>query len=223
MGSITVVYAYFLKAKIYLLKSGATKEARAVIESARKRKIGEGAPQFNYTLAICNVLEGNFSGALEELTGIDKMEDQFIFKPEDLLVAQIYRFMKKDSLARKKYDSALQILQGKIADHPEDSRLYSALGLAYAGLGRKADAIREGKRGVELLPISKEAWRGSYRFFDLAHIYVMVGEQKLALDAIEELLEKPTDVLSIELLKHDPTWDLLRENQHFQKILEENK
>ena len=213
-----IVIAYFFKAKTYLLKGDATKEARAVIESARKRKIGEGAWQFNYTLATCYILEGNFPGALEELTGIDKIEDQFIYKPEDLLDAQVYRFMKKDSLARKKYDLALQILERKIGEHPEDSRLYSALGLTYAGLGRKTDAIREGKRGVELLPISKEAWRGSYRLLDLAQIYVMVGEQELALDAIEELLEKPTDALSIGFLKHDPTWDSLRENPRFKNL-----
>ena len=217
-----VVEAYFFKAKTYLLKGGAIKEARAVIESALRRKIGEGIPQFIYSLASCNILEGNFAGALKDLSGIEKMENQFIYKPEDLLVAQIYRFMKKESLARKKYNSALQILERKIAEHPEDSRLYSALGLTYAGLGRKTDAIREGKRGIELLPISKEAWRGSYRLLDLAQIYAMVGKQELSLDAIEELLEKSTDALSIWLLKHDPSWDSLRENPRFQKLLEQN-
>ena len=114
--------------------------------------------------------------------------------------------------------ATLQILERKIVEHPEDSRLYSALGLTYAGLGRKAEAIREGKRGVELLPISKEAWRGSYRLFDLAQIYVMVGEQELALDPIEKLLEKSTDALSSGLLKYDPTWDSLRENPRFKNL-----
>jgi tetratricopeptide (TPR) repeat protein len=215
-----VVDAYFYKAKTYLLMGGESKKARAVIEGALKRKIGEGTPHFNYALATCNILEGNLAGALNDLSGIGKMENQFIFKPEELLVAQIYRFMKKDSLARKKYNSAIQILERKIAEHPEDSRLYSALGLTYAGLGRKADAIREGKRGIELLPISKEAWRGSYRLFDLAQIYAMVGEQESALDAIEELLEKPTDALSVALIKNDPSWDSLRDNPRFQKLIQ---
>ena len=46
----------------------------------------------------------------------------------------------------------------------------------------------------------------------------MVGEQELALDAIEELLKKPTDALSIGLLKHDPTWGSLRENPRFKNL-----
>jgi len=37
--------------------------------------------------------------------------------------------------------------------------VYSALGIAYAGLGRKEDAVRSGKHAVDLLPVEKEAWR----------------------------------------------------------------
>ena len=107
----------------------------------------------------------------------------------------------------------------KSGEDPEDSRLYSSLGLAYAGLGRKTDAIREGKRGVELLPISKEAWRGSYRLFDLAQIYAMTGEPDLALDALDDLLARPTDAISVALLKIDPTWEPLREYPRFQELL----
>ena len=59
-------------------------------------------------------------------------------------------------------------------------------------LGEKENAIREGKYGYELLPISKEAWRGTWRLLDLAKIYTMVGEHELALDAIEDLLKRPS-------------------------------
>jgi len=211
--------SYSLKAQLSLLRRGDTKQARAVIRSALERKIGVGDPFFSYTLARCDELEGNLVMALKQLTGIGKVDDQLMFKPEDLNVAWIYGLMKNQSLAHKNYDSARQMLKKEIKKHPEDSRLDCSLGIAYAGLGQKADAIREGKRGVELLPISKEAWRGSFRLLDLAQIYAMVGEPDLALDLLDELLASPTDAISVALLKIDPTWAPLRGHPRFQELL----
>ena len=86
-------------------------------------------------------------------------------------------------------------------------------------IGRKEDAIRAGVKGVDLLPISKEAWRGAYRVEDLAVIYAMVGESDLAIDHLETLLSIPGD-LSVNLLKLDPKWDPLRDHPRFIALLE---
>jgi len=51
----------------------------------------------------------------------------------------------------------------------------------------------------------------------------MVGEQKLALDAIEKLLKRPTDAISPWLLKLDPTWEPLHENPRYQKLIQKVK
>ncbi|MFQ5652582.1 MAG: protein kinase [bacterium] len=214
------VNAYYYKARVHLLKSSVTKQARTVIEAALERKIGVGDPSFSYTLAICDVLEGNLEEALRNLSGIGKMDDQFMFKPEDLLVARIHRLMKNEPLARMHYESARRMLREQIRLNTEDSRLYGSLGLAYAGFGQKAEAIRAGKRGTELLPISKEAWRGSYRLLDLAQIYTMVNEPDRALDLLDDLLGRPTDAISAALLKIDPTWAPLRQHSRFEKLLE---
>jgi len=214
-----VVNSYNEKARTYLLGHGDTKQAQAIIDAALERKIGEGDANFRHTLAICDVLEGNFAAALKQLAGIGNVNSQFMFKPEDLLVARIHELMNNESQAHRSYDSARLMLENEIKKHPEDSRLHSSLGLAHAGLGRKADAIREGKRGVELLPISKEAWRGSFRQLDLAQIYMMVGEPDLALDLLDDLLARPTDAISVALLKIDPTWAPLRQHQRFSKLL----
>ena len=102
--------------------------------------------------------------------------------------------------------------------HPEDGRLWSALGIAYAGLDRKDDAVRAGKHAVELLPVEREAWRGSYRLEDLALIHAMTGEQDMAVDALERLLSIPCEV-SATFLKIDPRWNMLRENKRFQSLI----
>ena len=64
-----------------------------------------------------------------------------------------------------------EILESKIKQQPEDARFHSSLGIVYAGLGRKEDAIREGQLAVDLLPVTKEAWKGLFRIEDLARVY----------------------------------------------------
>ena len=114
------------------------------------------------------------------------------------------------------------MLESKITERPEDARFHSSLGIAYAGLGRKEDAILEGKLAVELLPVSKEALIGPSRVEDLARIYVMVGEFDAAIDQLEFLLSIPGK-MSIPLLRLDPTWDPLRDHPLFKKPIETEK
>ena len=107
-----------------------------------------------------------------------------------------------------------------IEENPKDSRLHSSIGLVYAGLGNKEEAIRAGKKGVELLPITKEAWRGAIRVRDLAHIYAVVGEYDKALDEIELLLSVPS-TLSENILRLHPKWDPLRKHPRFIALLKD--
>ncbi|MGH7752595.1 MAG: tetratricopeptide repeat protein [Gemmatimonadales bacterium] len=106
----------------------------------------------------------------------------------------------------------------RIEARPDDGRLRGALGIAYAGLGRKQEAIREGERGVELIPVSRDAYQGYYRVLDLARIYTMVGEHAAAVDRLAYLLSVPGH-LTVAWLKADPTWDPLRGHPRFQRLL----
>ena len=139
--------------------------------------------------------------------------------PMALRCAPIYGYMNKKELAKKYYDESRSILESKIQEDPNDARFHSSLGIAYAGLGRKEDAIREGKRAVDLLPVTKEALRGRARVKDLANIYVMVGEYDLAIEQLKFLLSRP-GVLSIPLLRLDPAWDPLRNHPRFKKLIQ---
>jgi hypothetical protein len=93
------------------------------------------------------------------------------------------------------------------------------IGLALAYLGRKAEAIREGQRGVELVPITMDANTGTYIQHQLARIYLLVGEPEKALDQLEPLLRIPY-YLSPGYLRIDPTFDPLRSNPRFKKLVE---
>jgi tetratricopeptide (TPR) repeat protein len=130
--------------------------------------------------------------------------------------------MGNEELAQKRYAEARKIIEDKIQERPEDARYHSSLGIAYAGLGLKEDAIREGKKGVELLPVTEEAIRGLNRIEDLACIYVMVGEYNFAVEQIEYLLSIPGEI-SIPLLQLDPAWALLRDHPIFEGLTKSNK
>ena len=94
------------------------------------------------------------------------------------------------------------------------------LGIAFAGLGRRDDAVREGKLGLELLAGRRDAILG-FRLKDLAQIYVMVGEHDDAIGQLERLLSIPA-FFSAGYLKADPAWNALRDHPRFVALLEKH-
>jgi DNA-binding SARP family transcriptional activator/TolB-like protein len=115
-------------------------------------------------------------------------------------------------------DSARLALEAQTRAAPDDGQRHALLGLALAYLGRKADAIREGRRGVELMPITRDAYFGPYNRLQLVRIYLLTGEPDLALDQLEPLLRVPY-YLSPGWLRIDPTFDPLRKQPRFQRLL----
>src|SRR5262249_1829198 len=94
------------------------------------------------------------------------------------------------------------------------------LGLILAALGQKEDAINEGKRAVELLPESEDAFDGPQATESLALIYAWTGEFDEAFRLLDHLLAIPTFSLTIQLLKLDTSWDPLREDPRFQGLID---
>src|SRR5207245_7754248 len=90
----------------------------------------------------------------------DVIADQFRFIPRALLYATVYGLMQRGDLERAYYDSAQGLLYQEVRERPDDPRVHSALGIAYAGLGRKNEAVQEGEKGTALLPVSTEANQG---------------------------------------------------------------
>jgi hypothetical protein len=93
-----------------------------------------------------------------------------------------------------------------------------ALGLIDAGLGRKEEALREGRRAVELCPMEKDATQGSAMVKYLAMIAAWVGEKDLACEQLAIAARSPAD-LSYGQLKLMPFWDPLRSDPRFEKIV----
>jgi serine/threonine protein kinase/tetratricopeptide (TPR) repeat protein len=213
---------YAEKAWLYLSWEGSVKKARESLEMSPEM-IGESGFIFP-TWVLLDEIDGKYQEALDRLSSIssETFETQFYFVPKAQLYAQIYGLMNKAQLEQTYYDSARKILEARVQERPEDARFHSALGILYAGLSLKQEAIREAEKAVELLPISKDAYRGIFRVEDLARVYVMAGEYDAAIDQLEFLLSIPGR-LSIPWLHVDPIWAPLRDNTRFQKLLEEGK
>jgi tetratricopeptide (TPR) repeat protein len=94
----------------------------------------------------------------------------------------------------------------------------TVLGLIDAALGRKEDALREGRHAVELLPVTKDSIDGAEVMKYLGVIYAWCGEKDLALDQIAATLRIPS-TLSYGNLKLHPYWDPLRGDPRFEKIV----
>ena len=92
------------------------------------------------------------------------------------------------------------------------------LGLIDAGLGRKEDALDEGRRAVELLPLTRDPINGAHMIEFLAVIYAWTGEADLACEQLE-IATKIPGTLSYGQLRLYPFWDPLRGNPHFEKIV----
>jgi DNA-binding SARP family transcriptional activator/TolB-like protein len=115
-------------------------------------------------------------------------------------------------------DSARLALEEQSRAAPDDGQRHVILGVALAYLGRKAEAIREGRRGVELLPIGQDSFFGPYILLQLVRIYILTGEPDQALDHLETLLRIPF-YLSPGWLRLDPAFDGLRTQPRFGSLL----
>jgi serine/threonine-protein kinase len=129
--------------------------------------------------------------------------------------------MGQPETATKHYEAARNLLEKRLREAPEDHRVHGSMGVAYAGLGRKEDAIREGKLGLSFLKGNRGLESGE-RIKEMAAIYLMVGEYDLAIDQLEELLSRPS-LYSVNLLRIDPTWRELRPHPGFQSLLERHE
>ena len=120
--------------------------------------------------------------------------------------------------ARNAFAAARAIEERAVLSQPDYAPAWSRLGLIDAGLGRKDEAIREGRRACELLPLSKDAWDGASYVINLAMIYAWLGEKDLALEQLTVAAQVPNGVTYGEL-KLYPQWDSLRDDPRFEKIV----
>jgi serine/threonine protein kinase/tetratricopeptide (TPR) repeat protein len=208
-------YVKFWKVTNLVAWSGRTENAWPIVET-----LPEGWAKAYWQLDLLRI-DRSYERALNTAASLpqERWEVQWIYEHRYLEFARIYWLQKNQHLSRIYADSARIVLEGETGQRPDVARLRSALGFAYAFLGRKEAAIREGKRAVELFPVSHDAVEGPEYVQYLALIYTIVGEYDLAIEKLEYLMSIPSH-LSVARLRVDPVWDALRGHRGFRNLLE---
>jgi tetratricopeptide (TPR) repeat protein len=188
---------------------------RAII--AEDPREAENIAQLWLEVALC---ERDFDAARRALAALPMAGcyDDFIPFPRfwcEGVVAQ----MKGDKVAaHAAFITARNEAAKLIADQPDYAEALCVLGIADAALGNKEDAIREGRRAAELVPVSKNAIEGAILIRYLAVIYAWTGEKNLAFEQLTVAAKLP-GFLSYGELRLHPYWDPLRGDPRFEKIV----
>jgi serine/threonine-protein kinase len=121
-------------------------------------------------------------------------------------------------VARIAFTNARKELDKIVRDQSDYAEGLCALGVIDAALGNREDAIREGQRAVELMPVGRNAVEGSLLIKYLALIYAWTGEKDRAFEQLDKAVHLP-GYLSYGQLRLDPKWDPLRGDPRFEKIV----
>ena len=121
-------------------------------------------------------------------------------------------------VARAAFTAARTEVAKTVTAQPKAAAALSYLGTIDAGLGRKEEAISEGRRACELLPVAEDALDGSSIAINLAMIYAWTGENAAATKILTAMGSSPSE-LSYGSLKLDPTWDALRDDAAFKVLV----
>jgi len=215
-----LVTAYVWRAENFWLWTGSTADARATLSRM---------PSVSLATAIeARYLECLYEGHYEEAerllagTDLEVLSTTERYYPRVLLEAEVFSLLGDNARARAAYEAARVLLEAENRRLPNEARLHSALGLAYAGLGRKEEAIREGMLAAQLCPVEGDSWSGPDYKRELAHIYTMVREFDKAVVELRQLLSVPNRWISSACLELDPRWAPLRAHPGFRKLLRQH-
>jgi TolB-like protein/class 3 adenylate cyclase len=150
--------------------------------------------------------------------GGTEVDDNGFFTPREWKEAIVARGLGQQSKATAAFNAARERVAATVQARPADAKTLMVLGQIDAALGRKDEALDEGRRAVELLPISKDAINGHQLLTRLVMIYVQVGEIDSAFDSLQKGIHRPY-APEYGSLKLDEVWDPLRGDPRFEKLV----
>jgi TolB-like protein/Flp pilus assembly protein TadD len=218
-----IPYPHWMKIQC-LIGLDSLKQAKQALRNALKdvdfvpiarAAAGSGAvASFTVVPSFLLVGDSMYQPKLQQLSVADLGDSVAVYS----LKSDMYHMQARASLERAYLDSARTVLENLVKAHAEEANFHSRLGLVYARLGRKDEAVREGETAVKLLPVSREAFRGANLQAGLAMIYATVGMRAQAVEQLEYLLSIPSQI-NQGLLRNDPRWAMLRGDDRFEKLV----
>jgi eukaryotic-like serine/threonine-protein kinase len=213
---------YGLKILIYLSWRGDLSRANQVLREAsenipEQELVDQLLPYFG--VSFFQILDSTLSPAYRRALDHMSMDPFGSDSSFYLLVRASWSLHRgRQALARTYFDSARVVLEAEVRADSTNAQAHGGLGLAYAGLGLKNPAVREGELGTKLLPVSQETITAVDLIETLAQIYLMVGQRDRAIDQLEVLLATPGP-MSPAWLVVDPRWRPLRGHPRFERLV----
>jgi serine/threonine protein kinase/tetratricopeptide (TPR) repeat protein len=169
---------------------------------------------------ICALAERDVAAAKNALIALGETpsSDDAVQFNRPFVEGVIARMTNDDGKARSAFTAARADQAKTVQAQPNYGPPLCVLGLIDAALGRKEEALREGRRAVELLPIEKDAINGPRMIAYFAMIAAWVGDKDLAGEQLA-IATRPPSTVSYGQLKLLPFWDPLRRDPRFEKIV----
>jgi TolB-like protein/class 3 adenylate cyclase/Tfp pilus assembly protein PilF len=207
------------RAFVEFLSRGDVRPLHAFIDSVVAKNPKAAAPISDkwLSLAFCERDSAAAERALSTLA-TDGCKDEGIPFPQSWCEGMVARLRGDGAAARAAFTRAREEMERVVHEEPAYAEALCVLGMIDAMLGKKEDAIQEGRRAVELLPVSKDALNGAHVAEYLAVIYATVGEKKRAIEQLSIITRRPSWISYGELRLH-PYWEPLRGDPQFDRIV----
>jgi len=209
-----------IKGMAYLRWKGTPDTLAAIMERIPPEwDPGGGATYSRYTALW---IQRRYADALAALarSRSELFSDGALYEPFPLLRARLYQAMGDRKMARATFNAARTMIEDSVAADPTDPRRRIPLGLAYAGLGRTTEAVREARRALELAPTAKNAGLATVVMGGAAEVFAQVGDVDEALELLELLFSMPAGRnASVPFLRVWPGFDPLRKDPRFEDLL----
>jgi TolB-like protein len=196
-----------------------TRPLHQIIESLRAKN-PDAVRSVADSWLICALAERDARAAENALTalGENMFTNDAVLLDQDFCKGLIARMTNDQSKARAAFTAARASQEKVVQAQPDFGPAVCVLGLIDAGLGRKEEALREGRRAIELLPVAKESINGAHMIEYFAIMAAWVGQKDLACKQLAIVTGMP-GTLSYGQLKLLPYWDPLRGDPRFEKIV----
>jgi len=168
----------------------------------------------------CSLAERDVSSTKNVLNtiGDTPLTDYSVHLNRPIIEGLIARMTGNDGEARAAFTAARAQQEKTVQAEPNYGPALCVLGLIDAGLGRREEALREGRHAVELVPVEKDALVGPTMIKYLAMIAAWTGDKDLACEQLA-IAVRPPSTVSYGQLKLLPCWDPLRGDPRFEKIV----
>jgi serine/threonine protein kinase/Flp pilus assembly protein TadD len=196
-----------------------TRPLHQTIDSIRATNPG-ALPNVANDWLSCALAERDVAEATNALNSFGELPltDYVVHANRPLIEGVLARLAKDEDKARAAFTAARTLQERAVQDEPDYGPPRCVLGLIDAALGRKEEAVREGRRAVELLSVEKDAINGPLMIKYLAMIAAWAGDKDLACEQLAVAVQPPSTV-SYGQLKLEPNWDSLRGDPRFEKIV----